>query len=141
MVGSPSTSAQLDLKPGAAATVPVDDGTVRVTVRSLRSRTTKCGADWDAPENGVYVIADILIEVTEGAFNFSGGEFQWVADDGTTADPVALTGCAKNPLQGFNGLRAGQKRAGQIVFDVASAKGSVGFSPDLSSVPVASWRK
>ncbi|GAA0529054.1 hypothetical protein GCM10010172_07110 [Paractinoplanes ferrugineus] len=137
---SPSASAQLGLKPGTAATVPVQDGTVRVTVRSLKTRKTACGADWDPPANGVFVIADVLVEVTSGEFSFSGGEFQWLADDGTTADLAGFTGCTTSPLQGANGLPAGQKRAGQLVFDVKSTAGTLGFSPDLSGVPAASWR-
>jgi cell division septation protein DedD len=136
----PAPAAQLNLKPGTAATVPTDDGTVRVTVRSLKAQKKACGADYDPPENGVFVIADVLIEVIDGEFSFSGGEFQWLAEDGTVADTTTFTGCTPSPLQGVNGLPAGQKRAGQIVFDVKSKAGSLGFGPDLNAVAVASWR-
>jgi hypothetical protein len=136
----PSAPAQLNLKPGTAATVPVDDGTVRVTVRSLKSRTKGCGEVPTPPEQGRFVVAEILIEVVDGEFSFGGGEFQWFADDGTVADLAAFTGCTTSPLQGANGLPAGQKRAGQMVFDVKPAGGVLGFSPDLSGVPIASWR-
>jgi hypothetical protein len=137
---SPSAPAQLNLKPGTAVTVPVDDGMVRVTVKSLKTRTKACSADWDPPENGVFVIAYVLLEVVEGEFSFSGGEFQWLADDGETTDLAGFTGCTTSPFHGVNGLPAGQKRAGQIVYDVKSSAGSLGFSPDLSGVAVASWR-
>ncbi|XVU21444.1 hypothetical protein ACQPZJ_29740 [Actinoplanes sp. CA-054009] len=61
--------------------------------------------------------------------------------DGTTANAIsgAFSGCEKSSLDSDNNLRAGQKRAGQVVFDVSSAKGSVEFAPDVFASAVASW--
>ncbi|MBM2622746.1 hypothetical protein JIG36_45325 [Actinoplanes sp. LDG1-06] len=84
----------------------------------------------------------MTIAVTEGSASMNPLHFEWVGDNGITADSIsgAFSGCAKNNLSSANGVRAGQKRAGQIVFDVPSAKGAVEFSPDAFGSAEASWR-
>jgi hypothetical protein len=92
------------------------------------------------PERGMFLVVDVLVEATKGTVPVNSLNFEWVGEDGTTSNTIdgAFSGCDKSRLAATD-LRAGQKRAGQIVFDVSSTKGAVEFAPDILSSAAASW--
>ncbi|MCO8270594.1 DUF4352 domain-containing protein [Actinoplanes sp. TRM 88003] len=94
------------------------------------------------PDNDLYVVVDVVVSVTAGTASVSSMNFEWIGDDGVAVSALsgALSGCAKNSLSSANDVRAGQKRAGQVVFDVPSARGSIEFTPKTFGPAKASWK-
>jgi hypothetical protein len=140
--GQAEDADQFDLKLGATAKFSDRDGAQSVTVKSVKSFKDGCSRFAPEPDNGLYVVVDVVVSVTEGSASINPLYFEWVGNDGTTANAIsgAFSGCDKNNLTSANGVRAGRKRAGQIVYDVPSAKGSIEFSPDAFGSAEASWK-
>jgi hypothetical protein len=131
---------QFDLKVGTALTV-TDGGSVQeITLVSFKFRKS-CGG-LSAPKSGGYLVVNIKAVQKSGTGSINPLYFDFVGTDGTTADTLSgmFSGCEKNNLDSTNSLRAGQKRSGQIVFDVASAKGAVELTPGLFSDTAGSWK-
>lgn len=141
---TPSAQAveQFDLKPGTVATLDAVTGTEKVTVKSVKAYKKACRDYAPEPKKGMFAVVDVQVEATDGFVSVNPLYFTWVAPDGTTSDSFsgALSGCAKSDLSSTNSLRAGQKRAGQIVYDVTSTKGSVELVGGLLDETGASWK-
>ena len=109
------------------------------TVTSPKFRKS-CGG-LSAAEHGGFLVVDVKVTQKEGTGSVNPLFFTFVADDGTTSNSLsaAFSGCAKNNLDATNSLREGQRRAGQIAFDVAAAKGSLELTPGLGAESAGSW--
>ena len=88
-----------------------------VVAYTVSSVTTASGSPngFSRPQHGVYVVASATVAVTEGSHYACECEFQLVAPDGTTYD--ATFGDFQPEMHAAN-LQAGQKIAGNVVFDV-----------------------
>jgi hypothetical protein len=126
-----------------ATKVAVKDGGVKqnVTVKSFKTFEAACNQFFPPPDNGLFIVVDVQVEAVEGTVPVNALNFSWVAADGNTSDSLdgAFSGCDKNHLDAAD-VRAGQKRAGQVVFDVSSAKGAVEFKAGLFAKAAASWK-
>ncbi|MEV6815864.1 hypothetical protein [Micromonospora sp. NPDC051296] len=113
-----------NMRPGDTLVLTDNDGTIEITVAKFRTVTEGCSSFAPKPQKGRYLIADVTSTVTKGTGSINPFYFEWVADDGTTVNGLvgALSGCG-DPLGSGNNLRAGSKRAGTVVFDVADTKG------------------
>lgn len=112
---------------GATITLTGDDGSVaEVTLRSVKSFAK--GLD---PDNGLYVVFDVIVQQKAGAGSVNPLDFEFVADDGTSADSLSgvFSGCGEPSLASTDSLRAGQKRTGKMAFDVGSKKGALEWAP------------
>lgn len=138
----PKKDAKFGLKLGTTASLSDDGSAQTVTVKSVKSFSKACNSFFPEPDNGLYVVVDVTVAVTKGEVSINPLSFEWVGEDGTTANALsgAFSGCEKNSLDSATDVRAGQKRAGQITFDVASAKGSIEFTPDIFGSAGASWK-
>lgn len=141
----PGTSSKtFDLPAGTTMTITADDGSVTATtVSNLRLHKGSCGEFGAKPDNGSYLIADVVVTQVKGTGSINPLYFDWVGDDGTTSNSIggAFSGCTKNDLTSTNSLREGAKRSGQIAFDVRDAKGAIEYSPGgLGSDAVGSWK-
>ncbi len=134
--------AEFNLKPGTTVTITGDEGTQQVTIKSVKPFKKGCGEFNTDPEKGVYIVADVQVAVTKGKASVNSLFFKWVGADGTTSDSLSglFSGCEKTSLDSVNDLRAGQKRVGQMTFDVTSAKGAIEFAPSAFSDAMASWK-
>lgn len=131
--------ATFDLKPGSTLTVETFTGTIEVTVKSFRTSKTACDRYGVKPDEGMYLIADVTVKITEGTGSINPLFFNWVGDDGTTANAIsgAFSGCGKS-LDSGNGMRTGTLRSGQVVFDVSSTRGALEY--EVAGRAVGSWR-
>lgn len=120
-----------DLKLGAEATVETGDGTQTIVVKSVRSFKKGCSGFAPQPDNGMYVVADVVIEATEGEVSVNALNFTWVATDGTTSDSLdgLFSGCDKNHLDAADirtcspqPRRPGGSDNSQNVFGCSSAR-------------------
>jgi Domain of unknown function (DUF4352) len=129
------------LKPGTTVTIESGDATIQVTVKSVKTYKKGCSGFAPEPEHGMYAVVDVKMKVVQGTGSVNPLYFTWVGEDGTTSDSFdgLFSSCDKDDLDSTNGLRAGQQRAGQIVFDVATATGSVEFTPGAFEDAAASW--
>lgn len=129
---------------GSPMTVHVSDGAVtEATVSGIRLHKGSCGQFGADPDNGSYLIANVVVVQKKGTGSVNPLDFTFVADDGTTSNALAgaLSGCTKNDLSSTNALRAGTKRSGQIAFDVKDTKGTIEYAPGgIGSEAVGSWK-
>ncbi len=118
---------------GSTLTLDEGGGVQDWTLVSAKYRKS-CGGLGDA-EKGGFLIVDVRVTQKEGTGSVNPLFFNYVSDDGTTQDSLsgAFSGCEKDSLDATNSLRAGQKRSGQVVFDVASAKESIERTPGLGA--------
>jgi hypothetical protein len=141
---APADTETFDMKVGSTLVVKSDDGDRHdVTVRSFTTFKKGCSSFSPEPDNGMYLVVDVLVNVVTGTASVNPLHFTWVGEDGTTDTGIGggFSGCAKNRLDSQNDLRAGQKRAGQIVFDVASTKGAVEYSSGaFTGKTMGSWK-
>jgi hypothetical protein len=133
---------KFNLKPGTTLTWTDGDEVQNATLVSAKSRKGACNTFGGKPKNGLYLIVEVRVEQKKGVGSVNPLYFEFVGADGTTSSSIdgAFSGCAKNSLDSTNSLRAGTKRAGQLVFDVKSAKGTVELTPGLISDTVGSWK-
>lgn len=133
-----------NLPVGTTITITGDDGSVAEgTLRSVKSFKSGCDSLNVDPKNGLYVVVDVVVQQKKGTGSVNPLDFTFVADDGTSNDALSslFSGCDEPSLQSTNSLRAGQKRAGKIAFDVSSKKGTVEWAPGgLGADTVGSWK-
>ncbi|MFJ6199778.1 DUF4352 domain-containing protein [Micromonospora sp. NPDC092111] len=140
---SPSSTAgdeTFNMKPGDTLVISDDDGTIEITVRGFSTSTKGCRSFAPPPDKGMYLIADVTATVTKGKASINPFYFQWVADDGTTVNGLAgaLSGCGGDMLDSGSNIRAGSKRSGAVVFDVADKKGVVEYQHKFEAA--GSWK-
>ncbi len=86
-----------------------------VTVTNLKVGV-KSGNQFVKPSKGQFITADVAVEVKEGKYSISSGQFKLVAADGTAYDSTTMLD--SNDISGTD-LTPGQKTSGQVVFDAA----------------------
>jgi hypothetical protein len=131
------------LTPGTVMTITGAGGSVQdAVVLSFKVFGAGCGAYGNDPKRGSYLVADLLVRQRKGVGAVNPLYFTFVGDDGTTADSISGTfsDCGTTELGATNALRAGSMRAGQVVFDVASPRGTVEYAPGgLGTDAAGSW--
>lgn len=129
---------------GSTITITGGDGSeAEGTIKSAKTYKKACNSFLPDPENGVFVVVDVVVRQTKGSGTVNPLDFTFVAEDGTTANSLsaAFSGCDEPSLDSTNSLRQGQKRAGKIAFDATSSKGTVEWAPGgLGSESVGSWK-
>lgn len=144
--GKPTAKAveasQFDVPIGTTITASKGKGTITAVLRSVK--TYKQGCNNIAPDlkNGLLVVVDVLVTQKDGTGSVNPLDFTFVAEDGTTANGLsaAFSGC-DDPRLSSSELRAGQKRAGKIGFDINSASGSLEWAPGgLGAKTAGSWK-
>jgi hypothetical protein len=132
-----------NLSVGSTITITGDDGSVaEATLRSVKSFEKGCNDLGPDPDNGRYVVFDVIVQQTKGTGSVNPLDFEFVADDGTSADSLSgvFSGCDEPSLTSTNSLRAGQKRAGKMAFDAGSKEGALEWAPGgLGADAVGSW--
>ncbi|GIE91784.1 DUF4352 domain-containing protein [Actinoplanes regularis] len=111
------------------------------TLRSVKTFKKGCNSLDVNPEQGLYVVVDVLVTQKAGSGTVNPLDFEFVAEDGTTANALSsvFSGCAEPSLTASD-LRPGQKRAGKIAFDAGMKAGAVEWSPGgFGSDTVGSW--
>jgi len=128
-----------NMAPGDTLIIEGDDGTVEITVSNFRTRNKACQAYMPAPKNGMYLIADVTVEVTKGTGTINPFFFTWIGSDGSEESGIAaaFSGCGKLLGSGMN-LPTGSKRTGQLVFDVKDKSGTVEYEHQLEAA--GSWK-
>ncbi|MER5608213.1 DUF4352 domain-containing protein [Micromonospora tulbaghiae] len=120
------------------------DGEVEITVtrskKYPKARKSACDSYSPGPDEGYYLVLDVKVKVVSGTGSINPLYFKFVDNDGYEASTIsgAFSGCGKS-LGSGNNLRAGTKRAGQLVFDVASVKGEVVYSQPFRGLS-GSWK-
>ncbi len=134
----PST---FDLKPGTTITLTSDDSVQEWTLTSWKWHKGGCGGLSDA-EKGGYLVATVRVVQKSGVGSSNALFFEHVSEDGVATNSLSamFSGCEKDNLQSTNSLRAGQKRSGQVAFDVKSPKGTVELQPGLAEDTAGSWK-
>jgi hypothetical protein len=132
-----------DVPVGATITATAKDGSVvEATLRSVKSFQKGCGGFSPDPDNGLYVVVDLVVTQKKGNGDVNALNFEFVADDGTAANALSgsFSGC-EDPALTSADLRAGQKRAGKIAFDATKKTGSLEWTPGgLFGEAVGSWK-
>ncbi|MBM0238144.1 DUF4352 domain-containing protein [Micromonospora sp. ATA32] len=128
-----------DMKTGDTLVLTDDDGTIEITVTKFRTSTKGCKSYAPAPDEGMYLIADVTAEVTTGKGSVNPFFFNWVADDGTKTNGIggAFSGCG-NLLPSGNGMGVGSKRSGTVVFDVPDKNGTLQYEHQFETA--GSWK-
>jgi hypothetical protein len=93
---------------------------VEITLTDPRQASNDPGSSgFNKPSNGVYLVVMATIVCTEGTYIASPFDFTFVAADGTVHDPTFTLGF--EPHLDSITLNAGQRTAGNVVFDVPKA--------------------
>lgn len=127
-------------KVGSTLVVADDEGTLEVTLASVKVLKKGCSGYAEKPESGTFLLAEVTLKVTDGLASVNPLYFAFVAPDGNTANAFdgALSDCDKRRLDASNNLRAGTVRKGQLVFDV-KAKGQIVYQ-DSGGRTAGSWQ-
>lgn len=131
-----------DVPVGSAITASRGGDTIEATLRSVKSHKSGCNSLGVDPDNGLFVVVDIVVTQRKGEGSVNPLDFTFVAADGTSAHGLsaAFSGCDEPSLDSAD-LRAGQKRAGKIAFDVNSKAGTLEWAPGgLGADTVGSWK-
>ncbi|MBO3738735.1 hypothetical protein [Actinoplanes flavus] len=115
---------------------------VTAVARSVKTYRQGCNSLDVDPEQGLYVVVDVLVTQSRGRGSVNPLDFTFVAEDGTSANALsaAFSGC-DDPALAAADLRSGQKRAGKIAFDTGMKSGTVEWAPGgLGADTVGSWR-
>ncbi|PZF82797.1 DUF4352 domain-containing protein, partial [Micromonospora deserti] len=128
-----------NMEPGDTLVLSDDEGTIEITVTKFTTATKGCRPYAPKPGKGLYLIAHVTATVTKGKGSINPFYFEWVAADGTTVNGLAsaLSGCGDTLNSGSN-LRAGSKRTGTVVFDVANKNGALEYQHRFETA--GSWR-
>jgi hypothetical protein len=131
---------QFDLKVGSVLTLTSGDDVQEWTLTSFKFRQS-CGGLSQAKHGG-YLIIDVRVVQKSGTGSVNPLFLDFVATDGTTEDSMSgmFSGCEQNDPDSTNGLRAGQKRVGQVTFDVVSPSGAIELTPGLGEDTAGSWK-
>jgi hypothetical protein len=135
----PKKVSKFDMKVGTTLTRTDGDDVQEFTLTSFQYRESCGGA---MPENGGYLVVEIKTVQRAGTGSINPLYFDFVSDEGASENSFSgmFSGCDPNDLDSTNSLRAGQKRSGQVVFDVASPEGSIELTPGLGADTIGSWR-
>lgn len=146
----PSGEGKKSAAPAQVSTVPVGqsltlsksllgkDSEAVVTVKSANVHTD--GPDQYTKPKGEFVVADVAIDCTGGSYYVSTSNFAIVAADGTRTE---ATYTSFDPMLSSTTLQAGQKAAGNVVFDVpaGTAAGSkIAIRDVLGSKDLGYWQ-
>ncbi|SCF03927.1 protein of unknown function [Micromonospora haikouensis] len=136
---APADGETFNMKAGDSLVITDDDGTLEITVLRFRTSTKGCKSYSPDPDKGLYLIADVTATVKRGNMSINPFYFQWVAEDGTTANGIAgaLAGCGDLLDSGVN-LREGSKRTGSVTFDVTNKNGELEYRHKLETA--GSWK-
>ncbi|MFI6825047.1 hypothetical protein ACIBJE_29475 [Micromonospora sp. NPDC050187] len=128
-----------NMKVGDTLVITDDEGTVEIMISRFTTSNKGCRSFAPDPDEGMYLIADVTVRVTKGTASVNPFYFEWVAQDGKTANGLvgALSGCG-TPLSSGVNLRTGSKRSGTVVFDVADKKGVVEYQHNFEAA--GSWK-
>lgn len=128
------------LEPGSALVLSTEDGVLVVTVHYFLTDEGACEESGAPPQRGMYLLADVTVEVFYGEGAADPLSFTWVADDGSriTSDTGMLAGCL--PAFEAADLSEGDYRTGLVVFDVADTAGVLEYQYQVGAEPAASWR-
>lgn len=139
--GDEAADDTFDMPAGSTLIVESAEGTIEITVKSFETRETACDEYGLPPDNGMYLIADVTVEVTEGTGSINPFDFTWVADDGTTADDFSgvFAGCGQD-LDSAYDMRTGSVRSGTLVFDVVDAEDALEYESGWFGGADGSWR-
>lgn len=118
----------------------VSASTAFITVESVKfalSPTTDIGM---GPKNGVYAVADVLIQVDSGQYSFNPLYVKYQEPDGTTYDMTSGSAmfAGFDPALGMASLSAGQKSRGNVAFDVKTRGGLIQLTDPLGAV-IGQW--
>lgn len=134
-------SETFNIAAGSKITYENDGAVVEAVMRSVKTHKQACNSLNVDPENGMFVVVDLVVTQTKGKGSVNPLHFEFVAEDGTSANALsaAFSGCAEPSLAAAD-LRAGQKRAGKIAFDASMKNGTLEWTPDgLLGDAVGSW--
>ena len=113
------------------------------TVATITLSNVKYGVkssnQFDKPEKGQFITADVTVSVSKGKFSISSGSFKLVAKDGTAYDTTFMSDV--QDLSG-NDLTPGQKTSGTIVFDTtkgAQTGGKIALKDILADGDAGYW--
>lgn len=137
----PAGSDTFNVPTGTKITHEDGGDTITAVLRSAKAHKKGCNSLDVDPENGVFVVVDVVVTQTAGEGSVNPLDFTFVAEDGTSANAVSavFSGCDEPSLASAD-LRAGQKRAGKIAFDISMKKGSLEWAPGgLGADTVGSW--
>ncbi|WLS44510.1 hypothetical protein Q3V37_24450 [Micromonospora profundi] len=93
---SVSPAAPTTLKVGQTLLVSTGQGKMKITIESVKVRTTACNEYVGNPDSGYFIVAEVSVEVTEGKGNVHSTQFMWEDKDGNT-DGGAYSGCGEPP--------------------------------------------
>lgn len=125
------------------STITASDGgdVIEATLRSVTTFKKGCNSLNVDPEQGMYVVAEVVVTQKKGSGSVNPLDFKFVADDGTTANALSsvFSGC-DDPSLDSSDLRAGQKRSGKIAFDARMKVGQIEWAPGgMLADTVGSW--
>ncbi|MFD0787617.1 DUF4352 domain-containing protein, partial [Micromonospora azadirachtae] len=123
---------------GDTLVITNDLSAVEITVTKFSTRTKGCNEFAPKPDKGVYLIADVTVEVSKGSAAVNPLYFQWVAADGTETNAIAglFAGCGETLEPGE--ISAGRKVTGTLVFNVADKNGVLEYLHQFQ--PAGSWK-
>ncbi|MGK5738230.1 DUF4352 domain-containing protein [Micromonospora sp. URMC 103] len=135
---APTDGETMNMPAGDTLVISDDDGTIHITVTRFSTRKTACEQFGLDPDEGMYLIADVTVKVTEGSGSVNPLFFRWMAADGTESNAVAgaFSGCGKTLPPG--NLSTGSERTGTVVFDVADTNGALEYQHRFETA--GSWR-
>lgn len=147
----------LPMKPGASAVaaLPGHGELASMTVHSIEVDPVCTGSYVRAPQNGHFVVMDVSVEVarhstlTDAGVRYDSvsmrqGGFRTVDKDGNMTPGNDIIGngygCLPEGSAMATDIRAGEKAAGKIIFDVPTAEGVI-ILPDLlgQSPSIRGW--
>jgi Domain of unknown function (DUF4352) len=137
----PAENDTFNVPTGTKITHADDGDTIEAVMRSVKTHKKGCNSLGVDPENGLFVVVDVVVTQTKGKGSVNPLDFTFVAEDGTSANALsaAFSGCDEPSLASAD-LRAGQKRAGKIAFDIGMKQGSLEWAPGgLGADTVGSW--
>jgi len=100
--------------------------TARITLNSLCRTTAPVTTYGDAPENGVYLVANFTVQMVAGKANVYPLSFFGVSPDGSRYDATYQEVGARLDA---DDLAAGQKVTGNVVFDVPDGNHLIYWEP------------
>jgi hypothetical protein len=104
---------------GQTVTLSNSSTSVQITLSDAKQYTTNPHSSFDKPQKGVYVVVNATIVCAKGTYMANMFNFKFVGGDGTAYSPTIAIGF--DPTLDSVTLNAGQKAAGNIIFDVSKA--------------------
>ena len=107
------------------------DAALTVTVDSVRTSTVSADQYGEGPQNGLFVIASVHFQMTNGNLSYNPFDFELQLPDGTVyqyGDGNAIY-AGINPTLSSGDLTTGQQVRGYIVFDANAPHGQILYKP------------